>query len=319
MIESETVSMSMTIAINPTNAMLIAGDLEDWAAEINNEHLAAEDCARTAIEHARRAGGLLIKAKQALSHGEWLPWLAANVRISERSVQIYMKLARANPQRAADLSVRQVLVELAAPAKPRTDHEKAVISMVQAPDEHAAPLVLDGNAPVSRDLSVTNVTDNGAEAPEEGPRSNDDVTNVTQPSSSPIDAVATLAATDKIRTAEAGPISDMDSGGWDPDEDAHLARAQAEYDKSIEAIRANPEMATALTEISRLTELCKHLSLQVEVHKQSADGYQNTKIEAVKQAQKDQRKSDRLQREVDRLKIENAALRKHIEILEGPP
>lgn len=94
---------------------VVATDLADWAAEINSEHLAALDCAETAIEHARRAGDLLIKAKHSLAHGEWLPWIAANIQIGERHVRNYMTLAKANRQRVADLSQRRALAELAAP------------------------------------------------------------------------------------------------------------------------------------------------------------------------------------------------------------
>lgn len=68
--------------------------LADYAAVINDEHRAAYGCAQQAIEHARIAGEHLMKAKAALKHGEWLPWLAANVEVSESQAQRYMKVAQ---------------------------------------------------------------------------------------------------------------------------------------------------------------------------------------------------------------------------------
>src|SRR5262249_4041264 len=40
------------------------------------------------------AGALLLEAKELVGHGEWLPWLRANCRVSVRQAQTYMKLAR---------------------------------------------------------------------------------------------------------------------------------------------------------------------------------------------------------------------------------
>lgn len=75
------------------NAIATAS-LADYAAVINDEHRAAYGCAQEAIEHARIAGEHLLKAKAALKHGEWLPWLAANVEVSESQAQRYMKVAQ---------------------------------------------------------------------------------------------------------------------------------------------------------------------------------------------------------------------------------
>jgi hypothetical protein len=64
------------------------------AASIN-EHLAAAEAAiRRGLEHAIAAGLLLIEAKELVAHGEWLPWLQANCRLSARQAQTYMRLAR---------------------------------------------------------------------------------------------------------------------------------------------------------------------------------------------------------------------------------
>lgn len=67
------------------------------ADAINREHDLAVRHASDAIEHARRAGELLLQAKSALRHGEWLPWLEANVRVSARQAQRYLAVAQGKP------------------------------------------------------------------------------------------------------------------------------------------------------------------------------------------------------------------------------
>jgi hypothetical protein len=63
------------------------------AADIQREHEAAHGKASEALEHARRAGELLIKAKERLEHGAWLTWLSGHCGVSSRSAQRYMRLA----------------------------------------------------------------------------------------------------------------------------------------------------------------------------------------------------------------------------------
>ena len=48
------------------------------AAEINREHNLAVGFAAKAVEHARRAGELLLQVKASLPHGAFLPWVEAN-------------------------------------------------------------------------------------------------------------------------------------------------------------------------------------------------------------------------------------------------
>ena len=92
--------------------LIPASDLASLAEQINLEHVAVGQSLTEGLEHARRAGELLLKAKALVSHGDWLPWLAANCTASERSAQGYMRIARryselaeGNPQRVADLSL----------------------------------------------------------------------------------------------------------------------------------------------------------------------------------------------------------------------
>src|SRR5215216_3184776 len=87
------------------------------AEQINEEHRLCEQAARNSVEHARAAGEMLIEAKSQVPHGGWLPWLEENFEDSERTAQVYMRIARDWPrlqeagktQRAADLSVRTAL------------------------------------------------------------------------------------------------------------------------------------------------------------------------------------------------------------------
>ncbi len=71
-----------------------SNSLADLAARINAEHKAAADALRSAVGHAMAAGDLLIEAKAKVPHGQWRGWIDANCQISERSVQLYMKLAK---------------------------------------------------------------------------------------------------------------------------------------------------------------------------------------------------------------------------------
>ncbi len=67
------------------------------AADINRHHQLARDHADSAIQHAIEAGRLLLHVKTQLMHGEWRAWLAANVNVSERQAQRYMRAATGRP------------------------------------------------------------------------------------------------------------------------------------------------------------------------------------------------------------------------------
>ena len=59
--------------------------LTHLAAEINAEHDAATGAFKKGFEHALKAGELLIEAKAAVNHGEWVPWLEENCTVAERT------------------------------------------------------------------------------------------------------------------------------------------------------------------------------------------------------------------------------------------
>ena len=61
-------------------------------------HEAANQAAATAIHYAARCGAKLNEAKAQCRHGEWLPWLEGNCRVSHRHAQRYMRLAREMPE-----------------------------------------------------------------------------------------------------------------------------------------------------------------------------------------------------------------------------
>jgi hypothetical protein len=112
--------------INPP-ALVRAADLETatlatLANEIRHEHASAEAAAAKAIDHARRAGELLQRAKAQVGHGKWLNWVSRRCGFSDRTARVYMRVARrweeleAKRQTSANLSVKDALRLLAEPA-----------------------------------------------------------------------------------------------------------------------------------------------------------------------------------------------------------
>lgn len=71
--------------------------IPDLVAQIRAEHELARQHAETAIDHARRAGTLLLQAKAALDHGAWLPWLSDHCQLSARQAQRYIRAALGKP------------------------------------------------------------------------------------------------------------------------------------------------------------------------------------------------------------------------------
>jgi hypothetical protein len=62
------------------------------AEEINRLHHEILSVARTTLEKAIRIGELLAKQKASLGHGQWLPWLEANVELNPRTAQRYIRV-----------------------------------------------------------------------------------------------------------------------------------------------------------------------------------------------------------------------------------
>lgn len=81
-------------------------------AEINNEIELAQSHADTALNHASRAGALLITVKESLKHGEWLPWCAENLTVSERQARRYIQAAKGIPLPIRTISKRTHVSDL---------------------------------------------------------------------------------------------------------------------------------------------------------------------------------------------------------------
>lgn len=73
------------------------GNLTTWAADINAAHADAVKHASSAIDCAKTAGALLLRAKQKLTHGAFGGWLEANCSVSERQARRYMAAAQGKP------------------------------------------------------------------------------------------------------------------------------------------------------------------------------------------------------------------------------
>jgi hypothetical protein len=122
--------------------------LNTLATHINEEHRRCETAFRSGVEHALKAGELLLEAKDSVPHGSWGAWLADNFEGSARTAQAYMRVARARKQfedpktqRVADLSLREAIKELSTP-RPKPLEEDAPDSDKPALD--APPLRLSG-------------------------------------------------------------------------------------------------------------------------------------------------------------------------------
>jgi hypothetical protein len=88
-----------------TEPAVPSNDLSVLASQINSEHDEVVKAVVHGADHAIRAGKLLLEAKIAVQHGDWSEWLATNCRVSERSAQLYMQLAREFPQGLAGVSL----------------------------------------------------------------------------------------------------------------------------------------------------------------------------------------------------------------------
>ncbi len=78
------------------------------AANIRDAHAGVREAARTAAERAIDAGRMLTEAKALLKHGQWLPWLKDHCQLSERTAQLYMRVAKLGlkSETVADLGLR---------------------------------------------------------------------------------------------------------------------------------------------------------------------------------------------------------------------
>lgn len=101
--------------------------LQALVRKIHAAHLACVQAEADALRYAIRAGKLLIKVKEEVGHGNFLPWIRQHCRFSYSTALDYKMIAEwceANPQRAQHLtSLRMVL---AAIREDRADKHRTV-------------------------------------------------------------------------------------------------------------------------------------------------------------------------------------------------
>jgi hypothetical protein len=118
-------------------------EMKQLVTDITNAHREACGAARTALDHARKAGELLLKAKSRTAHGGWLLWLTSNFDFTPRTAQSYMRIAegwaalQAKSETASHLSLREALA-LLAPAKEYEIHEYGKILPPMTEEEFEA-------------------------------------------------------------------------------------------------------------------------------------------------------------------------------------
>jgi hypothetical protein len=115
------------VSVSPGTTLSVS----ELVVRVNDAHRQVKECVIKGAQHAIKAGELLWEAKRKAGHGRWLEWMAENCEFSERTAQLYMKLAGAlpqvaNPQRIADLSLTGAI---------------KMIEDLKAPEENPIPKV----------------------------------------------------------------------------------------------------------------------------------------------------------------------------------
>jgi hypothetical protein len=86
----------LTVEIGPHLEQLLRDIFTEAAAETepdaNQLHAEILGAAKTTLEKALQIGAILTKQKRKLAHGEWMPWLKANVKFSQGTANNYMRV-----------------------------------------------------------------------------------------------------------------------------------------------------------------------------------------------------------------------------------
>ncbi len=69
-------------------------DALDLAEQIDREHELCREATVSVVEHAVRAGELLVQAKDRRGHGAWTSWLEQHCSVTPRQARRYMSLAK---------------------------------------------------------------------------------------------------------------------------------------------------------------------------------------------------------------------------------
>jgi hypothetical protein len=83
----------MRIDIANVPAVVRSIDLRALAAEINAAHQAGEQATCQGLEHFKRAGEALLKAKAQCGHGKWLKWQKEHITLDRTTAWRYMRIA----------------------------------------------------------------------------------------------------------------------------------------------------------------------------------------------------------------------------------
>jgi hypothetical protein len=83
----------MSNLFDPPAIVRPAQDVAALLAAANAEHEAGEQAQRVSLEHYRKAGEALLRAKAAAGHGNWLKLLREQGRMSQQRASEYMRLA----------------------------------------------------------------------------------------------------------------------------------------------------------------------------------------------------------------------------------
>jgi hypothetical protein len=123
-------------AAGSTTLDQLAEQIRTWTAEVHKA------CA-TALRFALDAGDALIAAKEQVPDGRWAQWLKTNCFLSQRSAQLYMRLARYRAdvehalQEFPGLSLRAAQRLIAEPGASSSETTEATFAMTTA----TAPVV----------------------------------------------------------------------------------------------------------------------------------------------------------------------------------
>lgn len=130
----------------------------DAAAEIIRLHGEIEAAYQTSLDRAIRIGELLAQQKEALEHGQFLPWVAEHLPFSERTAQNYMRVfsRRAELKSATVADLTKAYRLLAPPkAEPQAEPDEETTKSAPVADltpsantQDASPATLD-NEPES--------------------------------------------------------------------------------------------------------------------------------------------------------------------------
>jgi Protein of unknown function (DUF3102)/DNA N-6-adenine-methyltransferase (Dam) len=142
--------MAKIIRLQPDHFMKAAVSLPPPSAisEINSLHQEILGAARTSLESAIRVGELLVQQKATLKHGDWLPWLEANIQFSRYTAANYMRVYdRREELKCVTITHLTDVYRLLAGGEPESESDKEVVGTGDPspkPTEFQQPLHFEG-------------------------------------------------------------------------------------------------------------------------------------------------------------------------------